>query len=148
MKTSRYAHRFVESFPRPLEEGVVYISTRFPCVAHSCACGCKREVVTNLSPTDWKLSFDGVGVSLHPSIGNWRFPCRSHYWIKGGAVEWSYDMTEEEIQRGRRRDLRAKDRYYSPPSAPARPTKPAPVESSPPHTETGWVSRLKRWLGA
>jgi hypothetical protein len=35
-----------------------------------------------LSPTDWKLTFDGVSVSLHPSDGNWSFPCRSHYRIE------------------------------------------------------------------
>ena len=32
--------------------------------------------------------FDGRTISLNPSIGNWSYPCRSHYWIKGNRVVW------------------------------------------------------------
>ncbi|WP_353963011.1 DUF6527 family protein [Streptomyces sp. NBC_00365] len=38
------------------------------------SCGCGRKVVTPLAPQEWKLTLDGVSVSLHPSIGNWSFP--------------------------------------------------------------------------
>jgi hypothetical protein len=34
-----------------------------------------------ISPADWQLAYDGDTVSLTPSIGNWGFPRRSHYWI-------------------------------------------------------------------
>jgi hypothetical protein len=51
-----------------------------------CACGCGKEVVTPLSATDWKLIFDGKTVSLDPSIGNWGFPCRSHYWVRNNRM--------------------------------------------------------------
>jgi len=31
-------------------------------------------------------------VSLAPSIGNWSFPCNSHYWITGNEVRWAADV--------------------------------------------------------
>ena len=39
-------------------------------------------MVTPLKPTDWKLTFDGKTITLYPSIRNWNFACRSHYWIR------------------------------------------------------------------
>ncbi|CAG2093699.1 hypothetical protein FHR59_002336 [Xanthomonas arboricola] len=148
MKVDHYQHRFIESFPRPLDEGVLYVSTRFPCTAHACACGCGREVISNLSPTDWKLIYDGVGVSLRPSIGNWQFPCRSHYWITEGRVEWSSDMTQEEIQAGRDRDRRAKQRYYGSESLTAPQQSLGTNQTPQPNGKSsGWKSRLKRWFG-
>lgn len=75
-------HEFVKSVPKNPEKGVIYVSIDYATVIHQCCCGCGREVVTPLSPTDWQLSFDGQTVSLDPSIGNWSFPCQSHYWIR------------------------------------------------------------------
>ncbi|XQA61836.1 DUF6527 family protein [Xanthomonas sacchari] len=148
MKVDHYQHRFVESFPRPLDEGVLYVSTRFPCTAHACACGCGKEVISNLSPTDWKLIYDGVGVSLSPSIGNWQFPCRSHYWISEGQVVWSYDMSEEQIQAGRDRDRRAKQRFYGSESASSAQQR-SKTSQKPQRKEksSDWKSRFKRWFG-
>ncbi|WP_409050732.1 DUF6527 family protein [Variovorax guangxiensis] len=81
--------------------------------AHRCACGCGREVVTPLSPTDWKLIFDGENVSLEPSIGSWSFPCRSHYFIRQGKVKWAANMSEDMIQRGRKKDRASKEAHYA-----------------------------------
>jgi hypothetical protein len=63
-------HEFVEFIPDAIEEGKIYVSIGYATAIHKCACGCGREVVTPLSPTDWKLIFDGKTVSLDPSIGN------------------------------------------------------------------------------
>jgi acyl-CoA reductase-like NAD-dependent aldehyde dehydrogenase len=49
----------------------------------------------------WRLSFDGESISLSPSIGNWNFPCESHYWITASQVRWAPAMTRREIQRVR-----------------------------------------------
>ena len=84
MKTLQ--HKFVEFIPESLEEGVLYITLEYSTALHKCICGCGNEVVTPLSPNDWKLIFDGKTVSLYPSIGNWRFPCRSHYWIEKNQI--------------------------------------------------------------
>lgn len=84
-----FEHEFVESFPDKLKERTLYVSMEFATISHRCACGCGREVVTPLSPTDWKLMFDGRTITLHPSIGNWGFECQSHYWIRGNRIEWA-----------------------------------------------------------
>ena len=111
MKTMR--HEFVENIPEKLENGIVYISITYSTVAHLCACGCKNEVFTPLSPTDWKLTFDGESVSLYPSIGNWGFACKSHYWIKNNVVEWSKSWTKKQVDAGRFQDRVDKVEYYS-----------------------------------
>jgi hypothetical protein len=66
--------------------------------------------ITPFSPTDWQMLFDGETISLKPSIGNWAFPCRSHYWVRSSAIVWAGDMTEEQIKMGRLQDRRAKAR--------------------------------------
>jgi len=105
-------HEFVEYIPDQLKEGILYISIPFATVAHKCCCGCGQEVVTSLSPTDWMLIFDGQSISLDPSIGNWSFPCKSHYWIRGGKVRWAAMWSQDEIDAGRAADRMAKDKYY------------------------------------
>jgi hypothetical protein len=87
-KRTRIEHKFVEFLPDKLDPGVLYVSMEYATASHKCCCGCGRDVVTPISPTDWQLIFDGRSVSLKPSIGNWSYPCRSHYWIKGNRVEW------------------------------------------------------------
>lgn len=104
-------HRFVEFIPDVLEEGTLYVSMEYATVSHKCCCGCGFEVVTPLSPTDWKLSFDGEAISLHPSIGNWSFKCQSHYWIMEGKVKWARRWSGEEINAGRNWDRHLKERY-------------------------------------
>lgn len=93
-------HRFVEHIPDCLEEGVIYISIDFCTAIHLCACGCKKEVVTPISPDGWALTFNGKSISLFPSIGNWSFPCQSHYWIKQGDIVWVPQWTQatEEVE--------------------------------------------------
>lgn len=105
---------FVEFIPSHLEDDVIYISIAYKIAVHKCACGCGNKVVTPIGPTDWRLEYDGDSVSLSPSIGNWQFPCRSHYWIKSNVVRWSRRWTDDEILAGRERDIRAKERYFAP----------------------------------
>lgn len=88
-------HKFVEFIPEALDDDVLYVSVIHGTAVHRCCCGCGREVVTPLTPADWKLTFDGETVSLYPSIGNWNFPCRSHYWITKNRVEWAPSWDEE-----------------------------------------------------
>lgn len=97
----KLSHRFVTSVPEELEDGVVYISIEYASVIHKCCCGCGKEVVTPLSPNDWRLIFDGQTISLYPSIGNWSFPCQSHYWIRNGEVEWAPKWSKKQIAAAR-----------------------------------------------
>lgn len=106
------AHEFVEFMPDQLKDGILYVSMAFATVSHKCCCGCGNEVVTPLSPTDWKLIFDGQSISLDPSVGNWSFPCKSHYWIRNGKVRWVGMWTQEEINAGRAADRMMKDKQF------------------------------------
>lgn len=109
----RMSHVFVEEIPNTMEQGVIYVSIECATAIHKCACGCGEEVVTPLSPTDWRLIFDGESVSLRPSVGNWSFPCRSHYFIDEGLIEWAGDMSNEDINLGRMIDRRNKAAYFN-----------------------------------
>ncbi|ASO06891.1 hypothetical protein AREALGSMS7_03470 [Arenibacter algicola] len=109
-------HKFVEFIPEKVEEGVLYISIEYCTVIHKCVCGCGNEVVTPLSPTDWKLTFNGKVVSLYPSIGNWNFECKSHYWIRNNKIEFAGRWTETEIHLGREIDLDRKMDYFNEPT--------------------------------
>lgn len=105
-------HEFVEFLPDVIEEATLYVSMEYATVIHKCCCGCGNKVVTPLSPTDWKLIYDGRAITLYPSIGNWGFACRSHYWIKGNKVRWSTQWTRAEVEAGRMQDRIAKERYF------------------------------------
>jgi hypothetical protein len=104
MKRQTLTHEFVEYIPDELKEGTLYISMSYATAAHKCCCGCGNEVVTPLSPTDWTLIFDRKFITLDPSIGNWSFACRSHYWIRRGKVQWAGAWTQEKINAGRARN--------------------------------------------
>ncbi len=106
-------HRFVEIIPDAVEDDVLYISLKYCTAIHKCVCGCGNEVVTPISPMDWKLIFDGKTVSLSPSIGNWSFNCQSHYWIKRNEIVYAREWDKEEIQFGRTNDEKRKAKYYN-----------------------------------
>lgn len=113
MRRTLIKHEFVEYVPSELAEGVLYVSIPYSIAVHRCACGCGNKVVTPITPADWQLLFDGDSVSLTPSIGNWGFPCRSHYWIKSDVIRWSGAWTDDEVAAGRRRDDRDREVYFA-----------------------------------
>ncbi|MDA8128424.1 MAG: DUF6527 family protein [Betaproteobacteria bacterium] len=156
----RLSHEFVEFIPEQLQEGVLYLSTTYATAAHLCFCGCGREVVTPLSPTDWKLTFNGETVSLSPSIGNWSFPCRSHYWIEDNCVHWCGEMPQKAIDAGRVRDRLLKATCFGDRRLPngAQPVQLAavPAQSEASNSRDvfenddrdGWFARLTAWFRA
>jgi hypothetical protein len=105
--------KFVEFIPEQIEEGILYVSISFCTAVHRCACGCGEEVVTPISRTDWHFSFNGESISLSPSIGNWNFPCRSHYWITNNQVRYSKSWTDEQVEQGRKRDEKKKNNFFA-----------------------------------
>ncbi len=114
MKTSHLRPQFVGLIPAALEEGVLYISTEYRTAVHLCACGCGNKSVTPISPAQWKLQWDGAEVSLWPSVGNWGFPCKSHYVIRGGQIQWHREWSAAEIAAGARRDREDRARALTP----------------------------------
>jgi len=98
---------FVDFIPERMDQGVLYISKRFSTAVHLCCCGCGLEVITPLNPAKWRLIEKQGAVSLYPSVGNWSFPCQSHYWIEENQVCWAGAMSPEMIaavKAGDRRD--------------------------------------------
>ncbi len=141
-------HEFVEFIPdsEHMEEQTLYVSMQFATVIHKCCCGCGKEVVTPLSPTDWKLIFDGKTISLDPSIGNWSFECQSHYWIRGSTVKWAQLWSWEEIAAGRAHDRLEKERYFdSAGRATERGTRVTAGISESVKAELGLRQKFKRW---
>lgn len=114
----RFEHRFVDEIPDQLAERCLYVCIPYATAVHLCACGCGTEVVTPFTPTDWPLTFNGESVSLHPSIGNWSYPCGSHYVLHRNQIRWAPAWTEDQIIAERARDASAKQRYYEPAATP------------------------------
>lgn len=132
-------HEFVEFIPEELEEGVLYISIPYATTTHPCACGCGNKVVLPLHPTHWKITFDGETVSLSPSVGNWSFPCRSHYWIKEDRIQWAKKWSKEKVERGRADDREHRERSLRPTAEP----QVAPAAAAAPR---GRIARLLHYL--
>lgn len=145
MRIGHFRPQFVESVPETLDAGVLYVSMSLASVIHLCACGCGQEVITPLSPTDWKLCFDGENVTLDPSIGNWSFRCRSHYWVRGGVVQWSSSWSDRQIAAGRAYDREQKNAYYEGPIPTVQEPKPAATQnprSAPEESRrSSWIAR-------
>lgn len=112
MPINRYVAQFVESFPTPMEPGVLYISTPYSTAGHICPCGCGREVVTKLSPARYQVIFDGQ-VSLKPSVAATGLPCNSHYFITRGEVDWHGKLSTGGAARVQAADRRAVEIYRS-----------------------------------
>jgi hypothetical protein len=147
-------HQFVHAIPEVLAERTVYVSVEFATVAHKCCCGCGSEVVTPLTPTDWKIIFDGETISLEPSIGSWNLPCQAHYWIRRNRVHWARPWTRQEIEGGQAADARGKANHCRSNPAPANPVVNAPLPNPdlasagpvPPPPRNGAWQKLRRWL--
>lgn len=105
-------YRFVEYIPEFIDEGCLYISIEFSTAVHKCVCGCGNKVVTPISSTDWSLTYYGDSISLYPSIGNWSFDCKSHYWIDKNKIIHARKWDKLEIEKGRNADKKFKEKYF------------------------------------
>ena len=144
MKLYSIQHEFVDDIPDELEDGKLYVSIPYRTASHLCACGCGQRVVTPIKPPKWHLTFDGDTVSLSPSVGNWQFPCRSHYWIRNNRVEWAKGWTDDEIEAGRARDADDVRRYYTGRLSPTESDQPADDRVSDHGRPLGLVARIMR----
>ena len=87
-KLQKFEPVFCEgTIPLTLEQGKLYISRKYHTAIHLCACGCGNRTVTPLGPNEWSLRESEGKVTLRPSIGNFEFPCKSHYYITDNTIE-------------------------------------------------------------
>lgn len=131
------SHEFVDVVPDHLDECVLYVCISYTTAVHRCFCGCGHEVVTPLAPRQWSLIFDGEAISLTPSVGNWSFPCRSHYWIRAGEVHKARTFTDTEIAALRADDRELLRHHYESRSA---------GKSNAGQPTKRWWTRLATWL--
>lgn len=112
MKIKRYKCNFVRYIPDKIEDGIVYVSIDYNTMSHKCACGCGNEVVTPISPSGWSLTYDGKTISINPSIGNFSFLCKSHYFIHKNMVVWAREYDKKQIEKARCFDEKQRLAYY------------------------------------
>lgn len=114
--TSKFSCSFVSIVPSQKDEGIIYVCLPCNVAVHLCACGCKEQVVTPIDPKGWTLVYDGECVSFNPSIGNWSFPCESHYYIRENRVIWvepfSHQVPKKENAHKRRRKAKVWDKLF------------------------------------
>jgi hypothetical protein len=137
---------FVTTIPDKLAAATLYVSMGYATVVHKCCCGCGNEVVTPLSPTDWKLTYDGEGISLHPSVGNWSFACQSHYWIRDNTVHWAGPMSDDQVRSIRLHDVENKAAYFDAHASAPLSDKPVQGSERPTFFSTIW-GVVRKWFG-
>lgn len=85
-----------------MEEGVIYVHKESTQSFHNCLCGCKEPVVMALDfinidgeeikgiwpPGNWNLTIKDGKATFSPSVGNYEFPCKSHYIITKGIANF------------------------------------------------------------
>lgn len=98
------------TIPENLEHGVLYYSQKYHTCIHLCACGCGNETVTPIIADRFGRNWDIIDgwtmntkkiegttekdrpydfiVTLLPSIGNYNFSCKSHYYITDSKIIW------------------------------------------------------------
>ncbi len=108
MKVKEFKIKFDDTFPEDIEQGVLYISMKYKTSIHRCPCGCGEKVVLPILPDRWHMYTDGKEVTLTPSVGNFSYPCKSHYFIRNNKVEW----VENEPKPSKRKNKKKKKRKF------------------------------------
>ena len=142
----RIQAQVVTTIPSDPLPGVLYVSIEYATTLHLCACGCEHEVVLSISPKDWQLCWDGETITLDPSVGNWSFPCQSHYLIRHNRIVRAGRWDEEQIARGRAADAQRKRPQPAAAVSSAPPLWPAVGTSGAVGSRRRWQG-LRRWLG-
>ena len=79
---------FVEQIPEQIEHGKIYISEKYKCSVHLCLCGCGMQTVLPIGKDGWNMYKTDKGVSFTPSVGNFQYPCKSHYIITNNIANF------------------------------------------------------------
>lgn len=93
----KFVLKAVDRIPKLLEPGVVYISEEFELAALLCACGCGHRT-TLLVPDSHQVKSQSGYATVCPSIAACDSPCRSHYYVTNGDVEWLSAFSGAEVK--------------------------------------------------
>ncbi|WEX08943.1 DUF6527 family protein [Chelativorans sp. AA-79] len=83
----KYRYLWVERIPTQMQEGVVYHTEEFELAGLLCACGCGHRI-TLLVPDSHQVWNEGGYATIRPSVGVFDAPCKAHYVITAGNVQW------------------------------------------------------------
>jgi hypothetical protein len=83
----KFVYQAVERIPKQLQPETVYHSEEFELAGLLCACGCGHRI-TLLVPDSHQVYSDDGFATIRPSIAVCDGPCKSHYFISAGQVEW------------------------------------------------------------
>ena len=109
MELRQFELQVVHHMPSELKHGTLYVCFDCNVVSHLCACGCGEKVILPIDPDFWSIKYNGETVSLTPSIGNFQFPCKSHYWIKENRIVWAESTVS--MRKAKKRSSRKKKRW-------------------------------------
>ena len=83
---------FTEIITDNLKPENLYISEKYKVAIHLCACGCGNKTVmpfdSEYNEYGWKLTNNNGLISFNPSVGNFQYPCKSHYFIVDNEIKW------------------------------------------------------------
>lgn len=82
---------FVDVIPDFYVQDEVYISMKYKVSKHLCLCGCGEMTIMpfDLIPNQWwTIVENGDLISFIGSVGNFRFPCKSHYIITNNVANF------------------------------------------------------------
>lgn len=83
----KYRYLLVDRIPAKMQEGVVYHTEEYELAGLLCACGCGHQI-TLLVPDSHQVRDEGGYATIRPSVGVFDAPCKSHYVISAGNVQW------------------------------------------------------------
>lgn len=83
----RYVYRAVDRIPANLDPGIVYHSEEFELAAFLCPCDCGHRVML-LVPDSHSVWNQSGFATISPSVGVFDAPCKSHFFIRSGEVDW------------------------------------------------------------
>ncbi len=89
-----FSYLAVDRIPNELFPGVVYHNADFELGALLCACGCGHRVDLLVPDSHQIYSSNGLA-TVRPSIAVCDAPCKSHYVISAGQVEWLPAFSEK-----------------------------------------------------
>ncbi len=121
----KYRVELVDRLPAKAESGTVYVSREYQIAVLECACGCGHRI-TLLLDDGHRVEDVGGLANVWPSIGVWDAPCRSHFWIRNGRVQWASTFSEATIRTAMERQV-ARHRGLA-------------------STEIPWHKKVTRWL--
>ena len=83
----KFRYELVERIPAQMRPDIVYHTEEYELAGLLCACGCGHRI-TLLVPDSHQVLDQGGFATVRPSIGVFDAPCKSHYIISAGSVQW------------------------------------------------------------